>query len=283
MTAIVFGVLTALMWTNSNLCSARAVRFIPEYSVVAWVTLVGLVITTPFAAAAGVPSGLDAGRVVGLAVVGVAVVAGLVLLYGAFRFGKVALIAPIGATEGAVSAIISASLGESLAPAAAVLLVIVVGAVGLSVIAPDPQPVAHERPVRAALMATAAACCFGVAIYLSGRFSGDLPLAWVIMLPRVFGTLVLFVPLALTRRLRLSRKAVPLLVATGFSEVLGYLTLGLGAADSIAITSVLASQVATFSVIGGRFLFKERLGRVQVAGIAVLVSAVTGLALVSAL
>lgn len=281
MTAIVFGVLTALMWTNSNLCSSRAVQYIPQYSVVAWITFIGLLITIPFAAADGVPDALDAGRALGLAVVGVAVVAGLVLMYSAFRIGKVSVIAPIASTEGAVAAVISASTGEAVAPLAALLLACAVGGVVLSVVAPDPAPVPDEQPVRAALMATAAAGCFGVGLYLTGRFSTDLPLSWVIMLPRIVGSAVLFAPLLLTGRLRLTRKALPLVVAVGFSEVLGFLAFGLGAAESIAVVSVLASQVATFTVLGGWLLFRERLGRVQLAGIAVLIASVTGLAVVS--
>jgi drug/metabolite transporter (DMT)-like permease len=279
--ALVFGALTALMWSNSNLCSSRAVRSIPEYSVVAWITLVGLLITIPFSVARGLPAALDTGRVLGLAVVGIATVAGLVLLYSAFKIGKVALVAPIAATEGAVAALISAATGEALAPVVTVLLIGIVCGVGLSVIAPDPAPIPHDQPVRAALLATAAAGCFGVGLYLTGRLSTDLPLAWVLMVPRVVGTLVLFVPLLVTRRLRITRYAAPLVVATGFSEVLGYLAFGLGAATSIATVSVMASQTATFSALGGRILFKERLGRIQIAGIALIVSAVTGLALVT--
>jgi drug/metabolite transporter (DMT)-like permease len=280
-TALLCGVLTALMWTSSNLCSARAVRYVPQYSVVAWITLVGLLITLPFCLAGGIPAGLDAARALGLGVAGLAVVGGLLLLYGAFRIGKVSVVAPVAATEGAVAAVISAAAGESLAPAAAVVLVVIVIGVGLSVVAPDPQPVPDERPVRAAMMATGAACSFGLGLYLTGRWSHDLPLAWILMLPRLVGTVALMSPLLITRRLRLARPAVPLVVATGFSEVLGYLAFTLGAADSIATVSVMASQVATFTALGGWLLFGERLGRVQVLGIAVLISAVTGLAVLS--
>jgi uncharacterized membrane protein len=103
-TALLLGVVTALMWTNSNLCSALAVRSISQQSAVAWITLVGLLITAPFSLAAGVPPGLTVRRIAALAVVGLAVAFGLVLLYGAYRIGKVAVVAPISATEGAIAA-----------------------------------------------------------------------------------------------------------------------------------------------------------------------------------
>jgi drug/metabolite transporter (DMT)-like permease len=73
-----------------------------------------------------------------------------------------------------------------------------------------------------------------------------------------------------------------LVSATGVSEVLGYTFLGLGSRLSIAVTAVLGSQVATFSVLGGRILFGERLGRWQILGIAIVITGVTGLALVGA-
>jgi multidrug transporter EmrE-like cation transporter len=47
--------------------------------------------------------------------------------------------------------------------------------------------------------------------------------------------------------------------------------------------AVLASQVATFTAIGARVLFKERLGPAQITGIVIVIVGVTGLALVSAL
>ena len=283
MSAIAFGVCAALMWASSNLCSARAVRTVPQQSVVAWIMFVGLLITAPFAAAGGVPVGLTASRLVGLSVVGVVVVTGLVLVYGAFRIGKVSLVAPLAATEGAVAAVISAVAGESLPLASALLLVAVVVGVALSVLARDAQPVPHGRPLAAAAMATASAGFFGLGLFLTGRLSADLPLAWVLLVPRVVGTVVLFCPLLLSGRLRLSRQALPLVAATGASEVLGYLAFGLGARTSIATTAVLASQVATVTVIGGRVLFEERLGRLQLSGIAILMSAVAGLALRSAM
>jgi drug/metabolite transporter (DMT)-like permease len=250
--------------------------------VVAWVTLVGLIVTIPFAVVGGVPEGLTVGVIAGLSLIGVCTASGLVFLYGAFRIGKVSLVAPIVATEGAVAAILSAVLGEPVTAATGLLLLLVVGGVVLSTFAPDPAPVEHEQPIKASLMGLAAAFLFGLAIFLTGRFSSDIPLPWVVMVPRIAGCLVLFVPLLVTRRLQLTRSALPLVSATGVSEVLGYTFLGLGSRLSIAVTAVLGSQVATFSVLGGRILFGERLGRLQVLGIAIVITGVTGLALVGA-
>jgi drug/metabolite transporter (DMT)-like permease len=279
---LIYGLLTALMWTNSNLCSARSVRYIPQYSVVAWVTLVGLIVTIPFAVIGGVPAGLTAGVIAGLSLVGVCVVVGLVFLYGAFRVGKVSVVSPIAAAEGAVAAVLAGVFGEPIGTVRAAMLVLIVVGVVLSALAPDPAPIDHEQPIKAAVLAFGSACFFGLGIFLTGRFSADLPLAWVLMVPRIAGCLVLFVPLLVTGKLQLTRSAVPFVSATGVSEVLGYFFLGLGSRLSIAITAVMASQVATFTVLGGRILFGERLGRLQILGIVIVITGVTGLALVGA-
>lgn len=281
MTAIVFGIITACLWATSTLCSSRSVRMIGQFSVVAWAMLVGLIVTLPVAAASGVPEGLTTTAVVGLAAAGAAVVGGLLLAYAALRVGKVAVVAPIMATEGAVAAAISAVAGESIGAVSAMALAIVVLGVVVAAIAPDPVPISDERPVRAVLLASAGALLFGFALFMTGRQSADLPLVWVLIPPRAVGTLLLFLPLVLMRRLRITRAALPLVIATGVAEVLGYLTFGLGARDSIATVAVLSSQFGTFAVIAAWLLFKERVGRLQLVGIGLLVVGVTTLAAAS--
>ena len=279
MTAIAFGLLTALLWAASNLASARSVRSIGQYSVVAWVMLVGTVVTVPFTIAAGIPSGITGSQVLGLATIGAVVVAGLLLMYAGLRVGKVTVVAPIVATEGAFAAVISALTGEALAPIVLALLLLVVSGVVLSTLAPDPVPVADERPVAAALFALAGAAMFGVGLFLSGRLSSDLPLAWVLLPPRIVGTVVLFLPLLILGKLRISRQALPLVISTGCTEVLGFAAFAIGAQSSLATVAVLASQVSTFTVIGGRLFFREKLGRLQAAGILVVIVGVTSLAI----
>ncbi|MEI6363440.1 MAG: EamA family transporter [Actinomycetes bacterium] len=280
--AIVFGSLTALLWAGSSLASSRSVRYIGQYSVVAWVMLVGTVVTVPFTIASGVPATLDQSALLALIAIGASALVGLLLMYAALRVGKVTVVGPIAATEGAVAALLSALAGEPLAPLAAALLLLVVGGVMLSTLAPDPSPITDERPVRAAILASIAALMFGISLFLSGRLSLDLPISWVVLPPRILGTLTLFLPLLVTGSLRITRKALPLVISTGLTEVLGFATFSLGARTSLATVAVLASQVATFTVIGGWILFRERLGRVQALGIAIVILGITGLALTKA-
>jgi uncharacterized membrane protein len=113
--AILGGVGAATAWACSILCSSRSSRLIDPMAVVAWVMLVGLVITAPLAAVTGVPAQLHGAALVWLIIAGAGNVGGLILNYHALRIGQVSLVAPIVSTEGAIAAVISVIAGASLA------------------------------------------------------------------------------------------------------------------------------------------------------------------------
>lgn len=279
MTAVLFGLLTALLFATSMLCSSRAVRIIPSQSVVGSAMLIGLVITLPFALAEGIPEGLSGTNLAWFAVSGLGNVGGLVLVNEALKVGKVGIVAPIVGTEGAISAVLAAVLGESIAPIAAFVLAVIVGGVVLSAVAPDPAPVAHERPLRAALLASVAAIAFGVSLFATGYLSDALPTSWLLLPARVVGVLVLAIPLLALRRLQMRKRALPFVLVIGVAEVVGFTAFTIGARDSVAVASVLASQFAAIGAIGAFLFFKERLGRLQIAGVIVLVLGVSTLTL----
>jgi drug/metabolite transporter (DMT)-like permease len=278
--SIVFGLATAVLFASSSLMASRAVKVIGSWSTVAWTMLVGLVITLPFLLASGVPSGL-ADNVWWMVTAGVGNVGGLVLAGLAFRVGKVGVITPILATEGAISAVIASLLGESIAPVVAFLLMVIVGGIVIAAIAPDPAPLDHERPVLAVSLATGGALAFGFSLFAIGHLSSELPISWVLLPPRLVGVLALTIPLALTRRLLLTRGTAPLVLGMGFAEVVGFVCFAIGAQYQVAVTSVLASQFAPIAAVMAYVLFKERLGRLQITGVAILVTAVTALAIAS--
>jgi drug/metabolite transporter (DMT)-like permease len=53
----------------------------------------------------------------------------------------------------------------------------------------------------------------------------------------------------------------------------GFAAFALGARHGLAISAVLSSQFATLATVAGLILFRERLGRVQVVGVAALAGA----------
>ena len=280
MVSIVFGLLTAGFFASSSLLSSRSVKAIGSASSLAWAMLVGLIVTTPFVFASGVPANLGS-SLPWMAVAGFGNAIGILIAGFALRVGKVGVVAPILATEGAIAAVIAAVLGESIAPIVAFLLMVIVGGIVLSAVAPDPEPLEHERPLYAVVLSTIAAACFGLSLFATGNLSDELPIAWVLLPPRLVGVVAILLPLLLARRLRITRSTAPLVIGMGFTEVLGFICFAIGAQYQVAVTSVLASQFAPIAAVAAYLLFKERLGRMQIAGVIVLVLGVTSLTLVS--
>jgi drug/metabolite transporter (DMT)-like permease len=275
--AILGGFGAAVAWAISTLCSSRSSRMIEPASVVAWVALVGLVLLAPFLIGDGVPSNLDAGNGAWLLLSGLGNVVGLLLAYRAFRDGAVVLLAPLISTEGAIAALIAIAAGESMSAGTAVSLGVIAGGVALAAFHTGAGHPAAADSRRGIALAGLAAVSFGVGLYATGRVSGTLPLAWVVLPARAVGVAFVAVPLVLMRRLQLTRAAAPLVVASGVCEVLGYASFTLGARHDVAVTAVVGAQFAAIAALGAYVLFGERLTRTQVVGVVVLLAGVTAL------
>ena len=155
---------------------------------------------------------------------------------------------------------------------------IVVGVVLAGIVRDQQEEHGHSR--RGALLAVLAAVAFGIGLYATGHAVADLPVAWVVLPARAIGVMVVTLPLALTSRLQLTRRALPLVVASGLAEVVGFASFAFGARHGIAVSAVLASQFAVVAAVGAYALFGERLTRVQLVGV---VLTVVGVAVLTAL
>jgi drug/metabolite transporter (DMT)-like permease len=275
--AVIGGLGAAVCWAATTLCASRSTKLIGAPSALAWVMLVGFVVAAPLTAASGVPDDLDARELGWLAVAGAGNVGGLALNYGALRIGKVSIVAPIISTEGAIAALLAVLGGETLGAGVGALLGVVVLGVVLASVGPGGG---SGDPLRATLLALGAAACFGASLYATARVSESLPLVWALIPARLLGVLVLTLPLLLSRNLRITRAALPLVVASGLCEVGGFALFAIGARHGIAVSAVLASQFAALAAVAAFVLFHERLGRVQLAGIGVIAA---GVAILTAL
>jgi drug/metabolite transporter (DMT)-like permease len=279
--AIVGGIGAAVFFATATLCSSRSSRLIPPSSVLAWVMLTGMVVTVPVLAIVGRPHDVTGSEFAWLAISGAGNVVGLLFAYSALRIGKVALIAPILSTEGALAALISVLDGESLETASAFLLAFIVVGVALAAAAPDPDRQVVDGPgLRPILFASLGALAFGASLFATGRASATLPVPWVLLPARLIGLVALTLPLALTRQLRLTRRALPLVVTGGLCEVLGFASFALGSRHGLAVAAVLASQFAAISGLAAFVLFRERLSRLQLSGVTIVVVGVTALSIV---
>jgi drug/metabolite transporter (DMT)-like permease len=292
MIAVSFGVLTALIWALGTLSGARAARTIGPWSTTAWVMLVGLGTVLPLVAIEGLPASVDEGVFGWLAVAGVGIVVGMVFNYSALASGKVPVAAPIVSTEGAIAAALAVLSGEAVSAPLVALLALLAGGVFLAAFEPPGEASDIEPPVTDAVgslgpqramvipsvaLAVAAAVAFGTSLFAAGHASADVPVTWIPSAGRIAGVILVAIPLALTRRLRLTRAALPFVAISGVAEVVGLITFATGARDSIAVTAVLASQSAVIAALVAHRL-GERISRRQWIGVAVVagtVSAVT--------
>jgi drug/metabolite transporter (DMT)-like permease len=287
---IFFGLATAALWAATLLGSARSSRLIGSWSTLAWVMLVGLILAVPLVVLTAGSVAFSGTDVFHLVVAGIANSAGLLLVYMALQRGKVGVVGPIVSTEGAIGATLAVVLGGDPVTVISVVLLAVI-TIGVVMSATEPTAAPLEAPVgdtapRPAIPSAAAtaaialggALLFGINLYATGRIATELPIAWAILPARLAGVIGVTVPLLLTRRLRLARPAVPLVIMVGLAEVAGIATYSLGARESAAITSVIASQFAGIAAVVAFLLFGERLGRLQVAGVVVIAIGVASLA-----
>jgi drug/metabolite transporter (DMT)-like permease len=280
MGAIAGGLAAAGFWALGALCSSRASRQIGAGPALAWVMALGLLLILPFLVASGRPDDLSPASGTWLLTAGVANLVGLVCVYTAFRIGKVSIIAPIASAEGAFAAVLAVVAGEHLALLEVGVLAVIACGIAMAAATRDGPDDLTTHTTAATGLSLLAAAFFGLTLYATAQASDDLPVAWVLLPARLIGAVVIAAPLALMGRLKMTRSALPLVLASGVAEVAGLTAFALGSRDGVAITAVLGSQFAVLSTVAAFFLFKERLARVQVVGVA---ATVTGVACLSAL
>lgn len=105
---------------------------------------------------------------------------------------------------------------------------------------------------------------------------------WVLLPARLIGLVALTVPLALSRQLRITRAAAPLVVTGGLCELLGFAFYALGSRHGLAVAAVLASQFAAVAGLAAFVLFRERLSRLQLSGVTIIAVGVAALSVVRA-
>ena len=279
MIAIVGGLGAACSWAIATLSSSRSSRLIGAFSVLAWVMTVGFVVSVPLAV---VTPGADLtpAQLGGLVTVGLTYNVGLLLAYAALTVGRVSIVAPIIATEGAAAALISIALGEAITGAMAAVLALIAAGVILASVERSTAAGRDPHTIRTLALSLAASATFSVGLVVAGRLSQSVPPIWIVAASRIVGVIVIALPLVILRRVRLSRRAAPLVVLSGVLEAVGSALYVIAAKEGVAAAAVLSSQFAAIAAVGAFILFKERLQRIQVAGVGIIAIGVTALAIV---
>lgn len=273
MTAVVGGLIAALLWGTAPLLLTRASRRVGAEVATTWVLIVGFVVAAVAGVVAGqaddLASGLDLRVAALLAIASVGVVGGLRTVATAFARGRVSIVAPIASSQGAIAAGVAILLGEEVA--AGVLAGLAAIAVGVVIVASG-RSASGDAPGDASLpvigLALLACGLFSLTLIAGGPAGEEVGAFSVAAVTRLAGVLALGLPLLLAGRLVAARSDAGLLVAAGLLDVGGYLAFLIAAGDGVAVPSVLAGQSAAIAAVLGVVLLGERLRRPQVAGIA---------------
>ncbi len=278
MIPILGGLGAAVSWGLSTVVASRSTRLLGSQQALAYVMLLGLAALAVLAPASGYPAHASGDAWAWAVLAGVGSAAGLSLLYQALRVGKVGVVAPIASTEGALAAVFSIALGETLTVGVAACLVVI--ACGVVVVTMRGH--AADVHLRPSLFALAAACLFGVNLVASARAGDSLGALWTILVARIVGVSLIALPLLLRRRLQLPGAALWMVLFSATAEVTGYVCYVTGAHHGVAIPAVLGSQFAAVATIASFLIFGERIGPRQIAGASVIVAGVSVLAVLRA-
>ena len=279
MNGLIGGLVAALMWGTSTAVASRSTRMIGTGPVLAYVMLTGLVVMALVAPFADGRPHLHAAAAAWAVAAAFAAVAGLGLVYGALRIGKVGVVAPISSCEGALAAVFSVLLlDEHLSLAVAGAL----GVVAVGVVMVTLHARRSDLQLRPVLMAGLAAVVFGFGLVASSQAGSEMGAYWTILITRVVGVLCVTLPLVVTGRLGRPGRALPLVLYSGVAEVTGYVGYIVGSRHGVAVPAVLASQFAAVAAIVSFVFFGERLTRIQVAGVFTIAAGVAAVAVLRA-
>lgn len=284
MLTVAFGLASALGYAVHDYLLVRIVRSVSVWTALMWVMLVGLAVLLPLALVVdGLPSGDEQWRAAGFAAAsGVLEFLGLGALLKGLSTGNLSVVTPLGSLAGGFAAGAAILLGEALPPIAWIGLPLAVAGGLMASVERAPESAMGERR---RTQATAGA---GWALLSAALFAGTflffaeataLPPFSLAAIGRA-GTVVIVVPVALLtgglvlpREFRRRATVAGVVDAGAFVALAAAISLG-----PVAIASVSVAQAGTWAVIIGLVVLRERLGRVQLAGVALTCIAITLLA-----
>ena len=302
MLTVVLGLGSALGYALHDFLMVKVVRAAAVWTALTWSMGIGLVILLPLALVlSGPPSGSAEWRAVAFAAAsGVCEAAGLGCLLRGLVTGNLSVVTPLASLAGGFVAVIMIARGEPLSALALVgLPLAVVGGLMASVEkAPKDELFGPEdgaasaggagsdaagaarrtRATAGAGWALLSSTFFAVTVLLFVEASALHPVALAAY--GRLGTMVVLVPVALLLAgLRLPRALARRAAYAGVFDAAAFVALAAAISiGPVAIASVVVSQGGTMAALLGLFVLRERLSRVQIAGVGLTCVAVALLA-----
>lgn len=268
MTAVALALLTAVVWGLANYLGPLLSRRHPLGAVLVAGQVVGVLGALVFYAVDGTGAPGTRALLFGIGA-GVFNALALVTFFSAARVGPISVVAPVGATGGAVPVLVAIALGER--PGAWQLVGIPLAVVGVALAAARGAP-PQDAPVEkraGLLLSLSAALTFGTFLTLFAQASQDGPATAVLtsriaLLVATAGTL-----LVLRQRMTVPLRDLPLVSVPGLLLVVGTVSYGVAATSGlVSVVSVLATLNPVITVGLAVLVLGERLNRRQQVGVA---------------
>lgn len=269
------GLLAALLWGGTDFLVGLNARAVGVKRAVYFGQALGFSIMSLLLLAfpAFILKSMSASLDVWLIGIGAAVltVCGALALSKAFALGKASIVAPLVTSYGVVTTLLSWAGGEHISLIQLLCIALCVVGVILSSIHSDSKLPHNTQASSSIAYALLAAVFYGTSFWLQGRFVlpvlGPVTMLWLAYL---IGLIVLVV---MVLKIKDGLKIPPLkncMTLTGASlmNLGGFSSFAWGAvAGSVSVVTVISTLSGGIAAILGYVFFKERLGKVQVLGV----------------
>jgi len=275
--AFAISLASALSWGISDFLGGLTSRRVPVLGVLAVSQPAGLVLIAVMIVIFGAdPISADKFAIAALA--GAASLGGLWAFYAAMAMGTVSVVAPIASLGVIVPVAVGLARGDS--PAAIQLIGLVPAIAGVVILSYEEHPEHGGVARRAIILAILAGLGFGIFFTALDIASPDRP-GWAVLAVRVGGVAVVAVALLITRpRLAAVSGSIAVLLVIGFFDVLANALFAVASTKGVLpVVAVGGSMYPAFTIALATFVLRERLARVQWAGV---VLALLGVALIAA-
>lgn len=266
---------SSAVWGTSDFFAGLASRRRPAVAVVGWTQGLALVVVSLIVAVRWDTVTFEGWPVWSVAA-GLSGMTGLVCFYSALSSGTMGVVAPIAALGVVVPVALGVASGDAPSPWAWVgMLVAVVGVTLAS--GPELTGTVSARPV---LLASVAAVGFGFALFCLDRGARESALLtlWGMRLTSV--TVLVVVALLLRTTGGVTPREVPGLLLIGCGDLAANFLFGIASSrGQVSIASVLGSLYPVVTTLLARVVVKERLQRVQQAGVVLAVGGAVLIAL----
>jgi drug/metabolite transporter (DMT)-like permease len=275
--AFAISLASALSWGVSDFLGGLTSRRLPVLAVLAVSQPAGLVLIAGMILIFGADP-ISADKFVIAALAGAASLGGLWAFYAAMAMGTVSVVAPIASLGVVVPVAVGLARGDS--PAAIQLIGLVPAIAGVMILSYEEHPKHRGVARRAIVLAILAGLGFGIFFTALDIASPDRP-GWAVLAVRVGGVAVVATALLITRpRLAAVSGSIGVLLVIGFFDVLANALFAVASTKGVLpVVAVGGSMYPAFTIALAYGVLRERLARVQWAGV---VLALLGVALIAA-